>query len=298
MRTIDGIINLYKPRGNTSFQMVALARKLTGIRKVGHSGTLDPDATGVLPILIGRATRIASFLLDSNKVYQAEIAFGRTTTTDDSSGITVSRSDCAGLTREAIEVALEHFRGAVEQIPPMYSAIKYKGRPLYQLARSGIEIDRTPRMVQVFRFEIQDWQPPYLRAEIECSKGTYVRTLAHDLGAALGCGAFLNQLVRLRTGPFHIDRSVPPEELEARFRNGTWRSVIQPMDTALVHLAYLTVDDAGEMHLEQGRPVIPLEQSPPVTDAFVRAYSQDGRFLALVRFDPETGAWQPRRVFI
>ncbi|MBT4510958.1 MAG: tRNA pseudouridine(55) synthase TruB, partial [Chloroflexi bacterium] len=157
---IDGLINLNKPKGKTSFQMVSLVRRLSGVRKVGHSGTLDPDATGVLPILIGRPTRLATFLTESTKVYRAEVEFGISTDTYDASGNVVQRGDTSALATERIEAALDSFRGVIEQTPPMYSAIKYQGKPLYHLARAGVEVPRQSRKVTISRLEITDWQSP------------------------------------------------------------------------------------------------------------------------------------------
>jgi len=296
--TIDGIINLNKPPGKTSFQMVALVRRLTGVRKIGHSGTLDPDATGVLPILIGRATKLASFLTDSTKTYRAEIEFGRATTTYDSSGDTTAEGDTSSLTLDTIETNIERFRGAIEQVPPMYSAIKHQGQPLYRLARAGVEIIREPRKVQIFRFEIQGWQNPFLTVEVECSKGTYIRSLAHDLGQALGCGAHLKELIRLQTGPFQIEQSISVEELENGFQGDSWRGFVHPPDVALLHLSAITVDAAGEGKVAHGRLVAAVAEREVFDGELCRAYSENGQFLALIRFNQETGLWHPERVFV
>ncbi len=295
--SIDGIVNLNKPRNKTSFQMVALVRKLTGVRKVGHSGTLDPDATGVLPILIGRATRLASFLTDSPKVYRAKIEFGRSTTTYDSSGDTIAEGDVSSLTLDIIEASLDRFRGAIEQVPPMYSAIKHQGKPLYKLARAGLEVARKPRKVHIFRFEIQDWQNPILSVEVECSKGTYIRSLAHDLGQVLGCGAHLHGLIRVQAGPFNIDQATTPDELANAFDDGSWRNLVHPPDVALSNLIAIMVDSSEEENIVHGRPVALREGLEANDGELRRAYSVDGRFLALVCFKRESGLWHPKRVF-
>ena len=298
MHFINGIINLNKPRGNTSFQMVSLVRKLTGIRKIGHSGTLDPDASGVLPIMIGKATRLAAFLTDSNKTYQAEITFGQSTSTYDSTGKTLQTASCSELTLAKIETALEGFRGAIEQVPPMYSAIKHQGQPLYRLARAGIEISRTPRQIHIFRLDVHNWQNPVLKLEIECSKGTYIRSLAHDLGQVLCCGAFLSNLIRTHAGPFHIEQAIPPSEIESRFREGTWQTLVHPLDTAISQLPTLVVDEKGEENLGYGRTIENAVEKGSVDTELRRAYSGDGRFLALVQFHEETGEWHPNKVFV
>lgn len=295
---IDGIINLNKPAAKTSFQMVALVRKLSGVQKTGHAGTLDPDATGVLPILIGRTTRLASFLTDTTKVYQADIRFGCATTTYDSSGDITAEGDISSLTLAKIESALKPFHGDIEQVPPMYSAVKHQGKPLYRLARDGIEIDRPPRKVHISRIEIIEWQIPILTIKIECSKGTYIRSLAHDLGNAIGCGAHLASLIRIRVGPFHIDRSITPEEVENGFRKNTWQDFLYKPDSALGGFDTIVVDEECEHNIACGRPFMTDSISGILEGEFRRTYSKDGRFLALVRYDESTGMWQPKRVFI
>jgi len=298
MSSIDGIINLNKPQGMTSFRVVARVRKLSGERKVGHSGTLDPETTGVLPILLGRATRLARFLVESPKVYRARIEFGRATTTYDASGTTTGRGDPSSLTLEQIESAIDSFCGPIEQIPPMYSAIKHRGRPLYHLARAGIEVPRQPRMVTIYRLDLLDWQSPILSIEVECSKGTYIRSLAHDLGQLLGCGAHLEGLVRLQTGIFHIDKSISLTELEDVFEHGYWETFVHPLDSVLSHLAAIVVDAAGEDAVVRGRPLALADGQDAAHGEQRRAYSSDGRFLALLRFNSQNGSWRPEKVFV
>ena len=296
--TIDGIINLDKPQGKTSFQMVALVRKLSGVRKVGHSGTLDPNATGVLPILIGKATRLASFLTNSSKTYRAEIEFGRSTTTYDSSGDVTFEGDTSLLTLKEIETSLERFRGPIQQIPPMYSAIKHQGKPLYHLARTGLEVKRQPRKVHIYRLETGEWQNPLLGLEIECSKGTYVRSLANDLGQILGCGAHLRGLVRLQAGPFHLDQSISVTELESGFQNDSWQDFVHPLDTALTNLRVITFETQEEENITHGRPATLIEERESIDGELNRAYSSNGKFLALVCYDQKTGLWHPKKVFV
>lgn len=277
--------------------MVALVRRLSGVRRAGHSGTLDPDATGVLPILLGRATRLAMFLTDSTKLYLAEMEFGRTTTTYDAGGEVTMEADPSFLTMDMISQALERFRGTIEQVPPMYSAIKHQGQPLYRLARAGVEVDRPPRQVKIVRIDLKDWRPPVLTVEVECGKGTYIRSLAHDLGQKLGCGAHLRNLVRLRSGPFHLDDAVTVDKLEAGFSDEPRPGFVQPMDVALLHMGQITVDSEGEDDVIHGRTISPPEGQNITHGEQRRAYSQDGRFLAIVRFDKDTGLWQPSKVF-
>jgi len=188
---VDGILNINKPRDRTSFSVVAMVRRLSGERRVGHAGTLDPAATGVLPVCLGQGTRVTEYLVDAAKTYRAQIELGVATDTYDASGKITEQGDPSGISREQVESALASFRGTIQQIPPMYSAVKHLGQPLYKLARSGIEVERKSRRAEIYRLEITDWQLPVVTIEVECSKGTYIRSLAYDLGRSLGCGAHL-----------------------------------------------------------------------------------------------------------
>jgi len=294
----DGIINLNKPQGKTSFQMVALVRRLSEVRKVGHSGTLDPDAPGVLPILIGKATKLARFLTDSDKTYHAEIEFGSATDTYDSSGVIVQTGDSSSLTIEQVETSLASFRGSIEQVPPMFSAIKHQGKPLYHLARAGIEVPRKPRKVTIFELDITSWEVPILSIEVGCSKGTYIRSLAHDLGQMLGCGAHLKSLIRTKSGPFTIDDSVSVEQVERCFREGGLQSIVHSPDFILGHLDSVTVGETEEDSVIHGRSFVVTEDQAGYDGEQRRAYSSEGRFLALVKFDREDGLWKPVKVFV
>ncbi len=214
-----GFINLNKPLGLTSHDCVGMLRRVLHTRKIGHGGTLDPDATGVLPIAVGRATRLISFL-PSNKCYQATFQLGRTSTTDDASGEILDLNPFPPLTLEQVEAQLQHFQGTIKQVPPLFSAIKQQGKPLYQLARSGVQpdqIDRPPRSVRVDEIRILAWRLgefPELELEITCGSGTYIRAIARDLGQALGCGGLMSQLIRLQSGPFLLGNSIDLDQLK------------------------------------------------------------------------------------
>ena len=294
--TIDGILNLDKPRGKTSFDMVALVRILSGERRVGHAGTLDPEATGVLPICLGQATRLIEYLAEATKSYRAEIELGVATDTFDAAGKVTQRGDTSSLTEEQVEAAVSSFRGSIEQTPPMYSAVKIKGVPLYRLARAGLEVPRKARRVELYRIVLLDWQPPVLAIEVECSKGTYIRSLAHDIGRKLGCGAHLKNLVRLKSGPFHITEAVSIARIEEAFKQGDWSALVLPLDVAVKHLPAITVDAESEKAIVNGRSLA----STPGEDLAVklrRVYSSDGSFIAITRFDEERGYWKPEKVF-
>jgi tRNA pseudouridine55 synthase len=292
---VDGIINVNKPPGRTSFSVVAQLKRLSGAKRAGHAGTLDPDATGVLPVCLGRGTRVIEYLMDTSKGYRAEIALGAATDTYDAAGQVTMRGDASGITPEQIEAALEQFRGSIRQTPPMYSALKMNGRPLYELARAGVTVERKSRPVKIHKLEITAWQPPVLSVDVECSKGTYIRSLAHDLGEALGCGGHLKSLVRTRCGIFTIEDAVPLPHLEESFARGDWPQFLKPIDSVLGHHAAATVDAATELMIKQGKPVT-LEAVTDGESPYCRAYGPDGRFLAILKRLPDTELWQPKKV--
>ncbi len=291
--SIDGILNVNKPQGKTSFAVVAFIRKLSGERKVGHGGTLDPDATGVLPICLGRATRVAEFLTQGRKVYRAQIELGTATDTYDASGRATCRGDYSNVTKQQMETALASLRGVIEQTPPMYSALKHRGQPLYRMARAGMELPRPPRKVQIFHIELLDWALPFMTLEVTCSKGTYIRSLAHDLGLALGCGAHLKGLIRLQSGPFHLSEAVTLPQIEDAFRDHYWPELLHPLDTVLLGSMALIIGQEMEQALMRGQP-LPLPEGRD--GERYRAYSVDGRLLALLRFD--RGMWKSSKLLV
>jgi len=298
---VDGILNINKPRGITSFDVVARVRRLTGEKRVGHAGTLDPEATGVLPVCLGKGTRIVEFLVDTTKAYRAQIELGVTTDTGDASGQIIRREDPSKISRERLESDLTYFCGTIEQIPPMYSAVKYQGRPLYQLARAGIEIERKSRPVIVYSLNLTGWQPPVATVEVVCGKGTYIRSLAQDLGKALGCGATLNNLSRLRCGIFDIKDAISLDRLEAACRHGYWQNLFYPIDTVLIDWDAIIVDDDASQLIRNGRPVALSSYNNNKEDRsyrrYCRAYTLDGCFLGVLRFNLERNEWQPEKVF-
>ncbi len=298
---MDGILNINKPRGITSFDVVARVRRLTGEKRVGHAGTLDPEATGVLPVCLGKGTRIVEFLVDTTKAYRAQIELGVTTDTGDASGQIIRREDPSKISRERLESDLTYFCGTIEQIPPMYSAVKYQGRPLYQLARAGIEIERKSRPVIVYSLNLTGWQPPVATVEVVCGKGTYIRSLAQDLGKALGCGATLNNLSRLRCGIFDIKDAISLDRLEAACRHGYWQNLFYPIDTVLIDWDAIIVDDDASQLIRNGRPVALSSYNNNKEDRsyrrYCRAYTLDGCFLGVLRFNLERNEWQPEKVF-
>ena len=294
---MDGILNINKPRGETSFGVVAAVRRLSGERRVGHAGTLDPEATGVLPVCLGEGTRVVEFLTEATKAYRAWIELGVATDTYDASGKVTQRGDPSGISREQVKSALSSFCGLIQQTPPMYSAVKHQGKRLYQLARAGIEVERKSRPTRIYNIELTDWKPPVVGIEVVCGKGTYIRSLAHDLGQALGCGANLKRLVRSRYGSFDIGDAVSLPQLEDAFRCGYWQRYLYPIDVVLSHWAAIIVDDETRQDIRNGRPLALEEVNCDSSENRCRAYTLDGCFLAVLRFNQERGQWHPDKVF-
>lgn len=287
---IDGILNLNKPPGPTSHDVVANVRHITDQRRVGHAGTLDPMATGVLIICLGRATRMTEYLMDSQKIYRARIRLGVTTNTYDAEGEVIDEAPVT-VEREDVMAALEPFRGRILQIPPMYSALKHDGEPLYRLARRGVTVDRPPRPVEIHRLEMTAWEPPELTLELTCSRGTYIRSLAHDLGQQLSCGAHLVGLLRLASGEFHVKDAAPVDDVTAE----RLPDLLLPLDAALRGHPALHLDAKATRAIRSGLPI------PATMDAaessLARAYGPDGTFLAVVAYQEADDVWAPRKVF-
>jgi tRNA pseudouridine55 synthase len=250
---------------------------------------------GVLPVCLGQGTRIIQFLVDARKTYRAEIEFGVVTDTYDATGSIIGKGDPSGINREKLLSALDSFCGLISQTPPMYSAVKHRGKPLYQLARSGIEVERKSRLTRIYRLELVDWQPPVATIEVECGRGTYIRSLAHDLGQLLGCGASLRSLTRSRYGLFDIEDAVSLSQLEDAFRYGYWQQFIYPIDFVLSHWAAIVVGAAAEKDIRNGRSLV-FAQTPYGNHC--RVYTRDGSFLGVLGFNSEKGQWQPEKVFL
>ncbi|WP_043097988.1 tRNA pseudouridine(55) synthase TruB [Kallotenue papyrolyticum] len=285
---IHGFLNIDKPTGLTSHDVVARVRRLVGQRRVGHGGTLDPPATGVLPIGLGEATRLLPYLVEGRKTYQAVVRLGVTTTTDDATGEPLATRPVPPLTEDELRQALAQFEGLIEQVPPMYSAVRIDGRRLYELARRGEEVARAPRTVEIERIELLSWQPPLLTLVITCGKGTYIRALARDLGAALGCGAHVQALRRTQVGALTLETAVPLAALEAEPRQ--LAQALLPPDVAVADWPRVDLDASAAQRVANGLPV-PRTLAVPRA----RAHGPDGRLLALLA--PRGEHWQPMRVF-
>jgi tRNA pseudouridine55 synthase len=292
----NGILNVNKPSGCTSFSIVALVRRLTGEKRVGHAGTLDPAATGVLPVCLGQATRITEYLHDCTKEYVALIEFGTTTDTFDREGKVTCSKDTAMVTLQLIEKSLMSFQGTIQQVPPAYSALKINGRQSYELAREGIPVSHQPRKVRIDLIEILGFERPSLKIKIRCSKGTYIRSLANDLGEMLGCGAYLKDLVRTAYGPFTLDCSLSVDDVRAALAEGNLDRLVYPVDYPLQQWDSQVVTDEASIEIVQGRD-IPFDNVDTTTNQHLRVYSPERKFLAIMKFVPETLLWHPEKVF-
>ncbi len=291
---ISGVLIVDKPVGMTSHDVVQFVRKGTKINRAGHTGTLDPRASGVLVVLVGPAVRLSEFVSASDKRYQAVIKFGQTTTTYDSEGDITSRRP-VDISHEELEEALSEFVGEVEQTPPAYSALKVRGKKAYELARDGKDVQLEPRLITIHSLELLDWDPPEAVVDIQCSSGTYVRSLASDLGERLGAGATLVGLRRTKNGRFGLREAVSLRRLDEAFENGDWYRYLVPAAEALGdwHTVILKVDEIDDV--THGHRI--LGEAGLEHGLLARAVSEDGELVALVEYDAETNEWQPKKVF-
>ncbi|MBS4153727.1 tRNA pseudouridine(55) synthase TruB [Cobetia sp. MC34] len=290
---IDGVLLLDKPKGMSSNYALQKARRLYQAQKAGHTGTLDPMATGLLPVCFGEATKFSSHLLEADKVYRARIKFGQVTDTGDAEGTVIREREISEIAPAELDAVLDRFRGEIDQVPPMYSALKHQGRPLYELARQGIEIERAVRRVTIYNMALLARHSDGIEIEVAVSKGTYIRSLAEDIGEALGCGAHLTALRRLKTGPFTGDAMLDFERLEALADQQAREGVLLPVDILLDHLPRLDIT------AEMARMILRGQQAETTTgslevDSLARVY-QDQQLLGLVRIAAE-GVIAPRRL--
>lgn len=280
---MDGILVIDKPLGVTSHDMVSFTRRLFGIKKVGHTGTLDPAATGVLPICIGKATKAADMLTASDKGYTAQLVLGMTTDTLDAQGEILTEQPVS-VTREEFENAIMSFVGEIEQIPPMFSAIKQGGKKLYELARAGISVERKPRRVEIFKIEIHEIDMENYTATISvyCSKGTYIRTLCEDIGMKLGCGAYMNTLRRIKSAGFTLSDSFTREELMKMKENGTLEGCVIPVDRVFEEYEKVYLDDFLSAKAKNG---IRIRKKGLTEGRLYRVYGETDGFLCISRYE-------------
>ena len=299
-RPVDGILVLDKPLGVSSNRALQMVKRLYFAAKAGHTGSLDPLASGVLPLCFGEATKFSQFLLDADKAYQSTFVLGVATATGDAEGEVVATSHASHITEADVSQALLAFRGEIEQVPSMFSAIKQDGQPLYKLARQGIEVERKARKVVIKQLELRAFRggdKPEMDIYLECSKGTYVRSIAEDLGQALGCGAHVSALRRTRAGPFSIEDSVSMTTLEALKSNeqmAEMDALLLPADTALGGLPLVRLSESGGYYIRQGQPV-QVPNAP--SDGMVRVALETGEFLGVGEI-LDDGRVAPRRLIV
>ena len=284
---IHGIINVYKEKGFTSHDVVAKLRGIVGQKKIGHTGTLDPDATGVLPVCLGKATKLCDLLTDKNKTYEAVLLLGKTTDTQDITGEVLEEKSTEALTEEKVREAIEGFIGDYEQIPPMYSALKVNRKKLYELAREGKVIERKARPVKILDIQILEIDLPKVRMEVSCSKGTYIRTLCHDIGEKLGCGGCMESLIRTRVSTFRIEDAKTLDEIETLKQEGKLAELLVPIDAMFPFYPKITVKDDWKAFAKNGNPLdlkMLKEACGQDEETQVRLYDESGKFIAIYQW--------------
>ena len=301
--TVNGFMNLYKPLGITSMDALRQVKRITGVRrKVGHAGTMDPLARGVLPVCFGQATRLMEYVVDGTKRYRMVVRLGATTQTYDSEGEVEPVREPGYVTPEMVIEACQPFIGSIDQKPPMFSAVKIDGQRLYKLARAGVEVDREARPVEIFEIELLEFHLPDITLDVKCGRGVYMRSLAHDLGQALGCGGYVTDLERQYCAGFDSSDGITPSQLETTVSQpdgrDAWLDYVHPIDHVLRQYRAIRLGEAADKLISNGQAVsagrIPSDAG--YLEQF-RAYGNDGRFIALVRHDRQENTWQPVKVF-
>ncbi len=293
-RNVRGILLLDKPLGITSNRALQDVKHIFKAQKAGHTGSLDPLADGLLPICFGAATKVSAFLLDADKRYQVRVKLGVTTSTADAEGEVLQTRPVEGITESNIQKVIAGFEGEIEQIPPMYSALKHKGERLYKLARDGIEVEREPRQVTIHSISLHGYSEPEFELDVHCSKGTYIRTLAEDIGNKLGCGAHVTALRRTGVGPYGDDNLVTMEQIKRLAEDGlsALDGLLLPIDSALYGWPEVKLTPDGTFYLKQGQPVL-VPNAP--TDGMVRIYDSNGSFMGAGEI-LDDGRVAPRRM--
>ena len=290
---LGGVLLVDKPAGWTSHDVVGRMRRLAGLRQIGHAGTLDPLATGLLVLCLGRATRLLEYVSGQGKSYLAGITLGVSTDTYDADGEITHQQPAPNLSRAELEEALVPFRGPILQRPPAFSALKRDGVPLYKRARAGEAVETAPRPVMIERLDLLDFAPPRLLIHLRCGSGTYVRSLAHDLGEALGCGAHLHSLRRNMVGSFRVEEAATLPQLKALAAAGTFYDALLPVDRAVYHLPRLDVSVQAAQQLAFGQAIA---APPPAEPGPARVYDATGRFLGIVVYDAARARWRPHKL--
>jgi tRNA pseudouridine55 synthase len=303
-RSVNGVLLLNKPIGLTSNKVLQKVRWLFDANRAGHTGALDPLASGVLPLCFGEATKFSQYLLDSDKYYRSTYTLGISTTTGDSEGEVISQQDASNITLQQVQDKIQDFQGEIDQVPSMYSALKHNGQPLYKLARQGIEIDRPARQITIFDYQITDFRPgtnAKVDVEVHCSKGTYIRTLAEDLGAALGCGAHVSALHRFRAGPFDEQQAISLEELEKLREQGSVEQLdqlLKPVDTPVSNYPAVKFDQILAGFFQLGQEISSNKAFHQGQEGdIVRVFREGGTFLGIGTVT-EDGKIAPKRLIV
>ena len=295
----DGIINVYKEKGFTSFDVVAKMRGILGQKKIGHTGTLDPAAEGVLPVCAGKGTRLCDMLTDHDKTYRATLLLGVVTDTEDTTGTVLEEKNTDHLTEEAVCEAILSFVGDYDQIPPMYSALKVDGKKLYELAREGKVIERKARPVKIHEIVIESVNLPEVVMSVSCSKGTYIRTLCNDIGAKLGVGGCMKDLLRTKVGRFLLEDTLKLSDLQKLKDEGRLAEAVYPLEEVFADCPEIrATDEVLDKLVKNGNP-IRLKEIGPVSDGDAyKVYSMDGQFLGIYEYKEEKGMLYPKKMFL
>ena len=297
---IHGVLNIYKEKGYTSHDVVAKLRGIVGQKKIGHTGTLDPDAVGVLPVCLGKATKLCDMLTDKNKTYETVMLLGKVTDTQDISGEVLSENGTSHLTEEHVTNAVLSFIGDYMQVPPMYSALKVNGKKLYELARQGIEVERKARPVSILDIQIKEMNLPRVRMEVSCSKGTYIRTLCHDIGEKLECGACMEELIRTKVSCFEIEDSLTLAEVQTLKEEAKLEEVLVPIDEMFANYEAVTLKEEYMSFVYNGNVFFPkhLKSYIQLEDGkMVRVYDGRGNFIAIYKFIKEKYLFKIEKMF-
>lgn len=297
----NGIIVVKKEQGFTSFDVVAKLRGICGQKKIGHTGTLDPDAVGVLPVCLGNATKVCDMLTDSDKEYEAVMLLGVETDTQDTTGEILAEKDTDHLTDAQVRQVIDTFKGPLKQVPPMYSALKVDGKKLCDLARAGITVERKARDIVVYDIEILSMDLPRVCMRIKCSKGTYIRTICHDIGQKLSCGAAMEHLTRTKAAGYALSQALTLSEIQKIRDEGRLEEIIQPVDQVFTAYPALFVNEEGHRILRNGNALLPhnfLKTEPEHFHGMVRVYDKEGVFCAIYRYNKEQERFKPEKMFL
>lgn len=296
---LHGIINVYKEKGYTSHDVVAKLRGIVGQKKIGHTGTLDPDAEGVLPVCLGRATKVCDLLTDKDKTYRAVLLLGQTTDTQDTSGTILETHDTNELTEERVIEMIRSFVGEYAQIPPMYSALKVNGKKLYELAREGKTVERKPRMVQIRQIDIRKMDLPRVEIEVACSKGTYIRTLCHDIGEKLAVGGCMESLLRVKAGSFELQESLRLDEIQEAKEQGRLEDILIPIDRVFEQYQKIQILPEEEKRLRNGNFLsLPEGDQTFHNREQVRVYDSQGDFAAIYQYREKEKQFRIVKMFL